>query len=242
MRAMRRLPSGSPTWPRTAPTWWPPRRSGARSPRWCRCSCPCGHDRASSPAVPLLTDLLSAFEQDVVKQRYADRAELLDYCRRSANPIGRLLLHLYRVATSLAAPVRRHLPRCSLINFWQGPQRRCAPRGRHYYARSPIWRATALAGWGPGTTCRPARPIAEESELCPWHRSMTERSTARAPARAAPAGSCASWCRAGCASSTRSRRSGSTRSQRRPVLRWRDAPLLHLARYVAARRRCRRRA
>ena len=32
------------------------------------------------------------------QQRYADRAELLDYCRRSANPIGRLLLHLYGVA------------------------------------------------------------------------------------------------------------------------------------------------
>ena len=54
--------------------------------------------------MPLLHDLLSAFEQDAVKNRYADRAELLDYCRRSANPVGRLLLHLYGVndATSLA--------------------------------------------------------------------------------------------------------------------------------------------
>jgi squalene synthase HpnC len=40
-------------------------------------------------------DLLSAFSQDVTKQRYADFGELMDYCRRSANPIGRLLLHLY---------------------------------------------------------------------------------------------------------------------------------------------------
>ena len=51
--------------------------------------------------MPLLADLLDAFEQDVVKTRdragYADRAELLDYCRRSANPVGRLLLHLYGV-------------------------------------------------------------------------------------------------------------------------------------------------
>ena len=45
----------------------------------------------------LLTDLLSAFEQDISKTRYADQAELLDYCRRSANPVGRLLLHLYGV-------------------------------------------------------------------------------------------------------------------------------------------------
>jgi squalene synthase HpnC len=45
-------------------------------------------------------DLLSAFSQDVVKKRYADYAEVLDYCRRSANPVGRLLLVLYGGATS----------------------------------------------------------------------------------------------------------------------------------------------
>jgi squalene synthase HpnC len=43
----------------------------------------------------LFRDLLSAFSQDVVKGRYADFGEVMDYCRRSANPIGRLLLHLY---------------------------------------------------------------------------------------------------------------------------------------------------
>ncbi|MEK7877535.1 MAG: squalene synthase HpnC [Pseudomonadota bacterium] len=47
----------------------------------------------------LLHDLLSAFAQDVTKQRYANFAELLDYSRRSANPVGRLLLALYRAAT-----------------------------------------------------------------------------------------------------------------------------------------------
>ena len=70
--------------------------------------------------VQLLRDLLEAFAQDVVKKRYADYPELLDYCRRSANPVGRLLLHLVgRVSTE-------HLHRsdciCSalqLINFWQ---------------------------------------------------------------------------------------------------------------------------
>jgi len=44
-------------------------------------------------------DLLSAFSQDVIKARYADHGEVLDYCRRSANPVGRLLLHLYGAAT-----------------------------------------------------------------------------------------------------------------------------------------------
>lgn len=41
-------------------------------------------------------DLLSAFSQDVVKARYTDYREVLDYCSRSANPVGRLLLVLYR--------------------------------------------------------------------------------------------------------------------------------------------------
>jgi hydroxysqualene synthase len=44
--------------------------------------------------VHLFQDLLSAFKQDVVKSRYANFEEVLDYCTRSANPIGRLLLHL----------------------------------------------------------------------------------------------------------------------------------------------------
>jgi squalene synthase HpnC len=45
--------------------------------------------------VGLFRDLLSAFAQDVTKKRYADFGEVMDYCRRSANPIGRLLLHLF---------------------------------------------------------------------------------------------------------------------------------------------------
>lgn len=44
-------------------------------------------------------DLLSAFSQDVTTIRYADFPTLLDYCSRSANPVGRLMLHLYRMPT-----------------------------------------------------------------------------------------------------------------------------------------------
>lgn len=40
-------------------------------------------------------DLLSAFSQDVTKKRYANYGEVMDYCRRSANPVGALLLHLF---------------------------------------------------------------------------------------------------------------------------------------------------
>ena len=65
-------------------------------------------------------DLLDAFSQDVVKTRYASFAEVMQYCRRSANPVGRLLLHLY------GATDRRNLAYsdaiCSslqLINFLQ---------------------------------------------------------------------------------------------------------------------------
>lgn len=45
--------------------------------------------------IALFHDLLSAFSQDVVKNRYADFSEVMDYCRRSANPVGRLMLHLF---------------------------------------------------------------------------------------------------------------------------------------------------
>jgi len=44
--------------------------------------------------VDLFRDLLSAFRQDVRKKRYTDFGELKDYCRRSANPVGRLVLYL----------------------------------------------------------------------------------------------------------------------------------------------------
>src|SRR5258706_3302942 len=63
----------------------------------------------------LLGDLLDAFAQDVVKNSYADRAELLDYCRRSANPVGRLLLHLYGVSD--ADSLRRSDAVCTALQL-----------------------------------------------------------------------------------------------------------------------------
>jgi squalene synthase HpnC len=65
-------------------------------------------------------DLLDAFSQDVAKQRYASFAELMDYCRRSADPVGRLMLHLY--GESDARNVACSDAICSalqLVNFWQ---------------------------------------------------------------------------------------------------------------------------
>ena len=68
----------------------------------------------------LFLALLDAFAQDVRQTRYADFAQLLDYCRRSANPVGRLLLHL--VDRCGDEELRRSDCICTalqLVNFWQ---------------------------------------------------------------------------------------------------------------------------
>jgi phytoene synthase len=70
--------------------------------------------------VPAFADLLSAFAQDVTQQRYANFSEVLDYCRRSANPVGRLLLHLFRRTNDRTFQWSDSI--CSalqLVNFWQ---------------------------------------------------------------------------------------------------------------------------
>ena len=97
----------------------------APSPRWPHVFGPLAHAmRQFALPEPLLADLLSAFAQDVEKTRdggaYADCDELLDYCRRSANPIGRLLLHLDGVNDADSLAMSDAI--CSalqLINFWQ---------------------------------------------------------------------------------------------------------------------------
>ena len=69
---------------------------------------------------PLLRDLLSAFRQDTVKQRYETWEEVLDYCRRSANPVGRLVLLVfgYRDA-ELERLSDRVCTALQLANHWQ---------------------------------------------------------------------------------------------------------------------------
>jgi squalene synthase HpnC len=71
------------------------------------------------PVAPF-RDLLSAFAQDVTVQRYATFADVVDYCRRSADPIGRLLLALYHV--DAPADLFASDAICTalqLTNFWQ---------------------------------------------------------------------------------------------------------------------------
>ncbi|MEJ8822247.1 squalene synthase HpnC [Variovorax humicola] len=86
---------------------------------------------------PLLAALLSAFTQDIEKTRdgtdYIDRAALLDYCSRSANPIGRLMLHLYDIDDATALVQSDAIcTSLQLINFWQDPSVDL-PRGRFYF-------------------------------------------------------------------------------------------------------------
>jgi hydroxysqualene synthase len=126
-------------------------KGGATSARWLQVFGPLRYVVATHSLPPeLLTDLLSAFEQDVVKTTYVDRTELLDYCRRSANPVGRLLLHLYGVGGAQA--LRQSDAICTalqLANFWQDLSVDCA-RGRLYVpaadcARRAVDRDSLLA-------------------------------------------------------------------------------------------------
>ncbi len=80
------------------------------------------HDAIVAHDLPigLFHDLLDAFRQDVTKKRYATFDELMDYCRRSADPVGRLLLALFRKDDP--ANLRDSDAICSslqLINHWQ---------------------------------------------------------------------------------------------------------------------------
>lgn len=142
-------------------------RGAAPSDRWPQVFGPLGHAMREYglPEMPL-ADLLSAFMQDIGKTRdgagYADRAELLDYCRRSANPVGRLLLHLYGVAD---APSLAHsdaiCTALQLINFWQDVSVDL-PRGRFYLPHADI-RAHGLDGKSFGAF-RPLGPSAPPSQ------------------------------------------------------------------------------
>lgn len=119
----------------------------------------------------LLDDLLDAFIQDVHNPVYANRAELLDYCRRSANPVGRLLLHLYGVGD--AASLQASDAICTalqLINFWQDLSVDL-PRGRCYVPREDAERhgldlgRLAVDRDGP-----PAKALVRE--LVAWARAL----------------------------------------------------------------------
>lgn len=130
------------------------------------------HLRHQWPAQPLL-DLLDAFEQDIPNPTYPDRSALLDYCRRSANPVGRLLLHLQGVRDErLMAMSDQICTALQLINFWQDISVDDT-RGRIYVTRRDA-AAYGLA-WPPFQTgFDQSRARALVADLCQWARQTME--------------------------------------------------------------------
>lgn len=131
-------------------------------------------DDFALPAAPLQA-LLDAFRRDVEKTGagagYADRVELLAYCRRSADPVGRLLLHLYGVHEPDALAQSDAV--CSalqLINFWQDLSLD-VPRGR-YYLPADDCRRFGLDPAAPTTWAAHPNGPALVRELCAWARGL----------------------------------------------------------------------
>jgi phytoene synthase len=91
--------------------------------------------------VELFADLLDAFAQDVTKKRYANFSEVLDYCRRSANPVGRLLLHLFkRTSDSNCRASDAICSALQLVNFWQDAGVDYSKDGRIYLPQDEMAR------------------------------------------------------------------------------------------------------
>jgi squalene synthase HpnC len=91
--------------------------------------------------VELFADLLEAFSQDVTKKRYANFSEVLDYCRRSANPVGRLLLHLFkRTSDSNCRASDAICSALQLVNFWQDVDIDYVKDGRIYLPQDEMAR------------------------------------------------------------------------------------------------------
>jgi len=116
------------------------------------------------PAAPF-HDLLSAFRQDALRSRYRNWAEVLDYCRRSANPVGRLVLLLFgHRDESLFGRSDSLCTALQLTNFWQDLAVD-AKRGRLYVplddmARHGVPEASLASGEAPG--CAGFLPLMEE--------------------------------------------------------------------------------
>jgi squalene synthase HpnC len=197
------------------------------SGRWSSVFAPLA-EQARRHALPaaLLHDLLDAFEQDVVKHDYADNTELLDYCRRSANPIGRLLLHLYGIRDEQAQ--RQSDAICTalqLANFWQDLSVDL-PRGRRYVPASEC----ARHGLTASTLLERIETPGRDELLCDlvaWTRALMHAGADlvhRVPGRAG-------WelrlvVQGGLRILDKVEQMGCATLSSRPTLRWFDAPLI----------------
>jgi squalene synthase HpnC len=182
--------------------------------------------RAHALPLQLFADLLEAFSQDVTKRRYADFAEVLDYCRRSANPVGRLLLHLFgRLDAASLAHSDSICTALQLINFWQDVEIDFA-KGRIYLPQDEMrehcvseghiaarrcddgWRA--LVGFQIGRTRALMLSGAPLGRALPGRIGLEIRATVQGGLRALE----------------KLESAGGDMFRHRPVLRWYDWPLL----------------
>ena len=126
--------------------------------------------RHQLPAQPL-RDLLDAFTQDATNPLYETREQLIDYCRRSANPIGRLLLHLYRVTDAMSlAQADAVCTALQLINFWQDLSVDL-PRGRIYLPVAELKaRGLEVSELQSGRHTESVRAVV--ATLCDWAREL----------------------------------------------------------------------
>jgi phytoene/squalene synthetase len=82
--------------------------------------------------------LLSAFKQDVLKKEYETYNEVLDYCRRSANPVGRILLELFKVRDEEALKSSDKIcTALQLTNFYQDTAIDIE-KGRNYFPQNEM--------------------------------------------------------------------------------------------------------
>ena len=119
----------------------------------------------------LFHDLLSAFKQDVSKTRYKDFNEVLDYCSRSANPVGRLMLQLFDAASDQNNHDSDLI--CSalqLINFMQDIQQDLTENDRIYFPRSEMKAA--------GVTIDDLKNQSTEPHVIEFVRQQTKRARA----------------------------------------------------------------
>ena len=124
----------------------------------------------------LFDDLLSAFRQDVVVHRYDDWPDLLDYCRRSANPVGRLVLRIAGLSRRRPGPdVRCDLHRAAAHELLAGPRTRLA--------EGPPVRPAGRVGGSRRRSARPG-PSPDQSRVARGPDSRGRRDTRALPAGA----------------------------------------------------------
>lgn len=114
--------------------------------------------------VDLFTDLLDAFEQDLSVGRYADDAALFDYCRRSADPVGRLVLRVNGLADpALDALSDKICTALQLLNHLQDLRSDYLDRDRIYFPTADLERhGVAAADLGATTTSPGVRALVRE--------------------------------------------------------------------------------